>query len=139
MEGEVQEERGLTAPAWWLLQALAALCVLLGVIGIFVPVMPTVPFLIVAAWAASRSSPRLHDWLINHPRFGRELRDWNSYGVVPRKAKLFATVMMTFSCTAMFFLAPPKLLPWVFGLVAIIVAVLAWLWKRPEAPPPGAP
>ena len=139
MEGDVQEERGLTAPARWLLQALAAVCVLLGIIGIFVPVMPTVPFLIVAAWAASRSSPRLHRWLMNHPRFGSELRDWNAYGVVPRKAKLFATVMMSFSCIGMLIVAPARWLPAVFALIAVIVAVMVWLWKRPEEPPPGAP
>ena len=89
----------LSAPARWLLQALAGVCVLLGIIGIFVPVMPTVPFLIVAGWAASRSSPRLHRWLLEHPRFGHILRDWYEAGVVPRRAKWITTLMVSGSAT----------------------------------------
>jgi uncharacterized protein len=122
-----QQPSGLTAPARWALQALAGLCVLLGVIGLFVPVLPTVPFLLVAAWAASRSSPRLHRWLLAHPRFGRQLRDWNEAGVVPRRAKWLATVMMAMSATAMAFVAPAKWLPWVGLGAATMAAVLVWL------------
>ena len=126
---------GLRAPVRWLLQALAVLCVVLGVIGIFVPVMPTVPFLLVAAWAASRSSPRLHRWLVNHPRFGRQLREWNAHGVVPRRAKWMATGMMACSCLAMLVVAPARWVPAVVAGIACIAAVLAWLWKRPERVP----
>jgi uncharacterized membrane protein YbaN (DUF454 family) len=125
----------LTGPARWLLQALAAVCLLLGLVGVFVPVMPTVPFLIVAAWAASRSSPRLHHWLMTHPRFGRQLRDWNEYGVVPRRAKWFTTVMMAISAVSMLLVAPR---PWLFAVAAGIAGmgvVLWWLWRRPERKP----
>src|SRR4051812_7637760 len=79
--------RALSAPARWLLLGLAWVCILLGIVGIILPVMPTVPFLLVAAWAASRSSPRLHHWLHNHPRFGVLLRNWEEAQVVPRSAK----------------------------------------------------
>jgi len=79
--------RALRAPARWLLLGLAWLCIMLGMVGIVLPVMPTVPFLLVAAWAASRSSPRLHHWLHTHPRFGHLLRDWEDLGIVPRSAK----------------------------------------------------
>jgi hypothetical protein len=127
--------RALTAPARWLLQGVAAVCVLLGVIGIFVPVMPTVPFLIIAAWAASRSSPRLHHWLITHPRFGRQLRDWNEHGMVPRKAKWFTTLCMAVSAVSMLVVAPR---PWLWAVAAGIAGmavVLLWLWRRPERKP----
>jgi uncharacterized protein len=125
----------LTAPARWLLQFVAGVSVLLGVIGIFVPVMPTVPFLIVAAWAASRSSPRLHQWLVTHPHFGRQLREWNEHGMVPRSAKWFTTAMMAISATSMLLVAPRPWL-WAVGVgIAGMAAVLAWLWRRPEHKP----
>ncbi len=124
--------RGLTAPARWALQALAALCVVLGLIGVFVPVMPTVPFLLVAAWAASRSSPRLHRWLMSHPRFGKPLRDWNEAGIVSRRAKWFATIAMGMSATAMLFVATRAWIPGALAIIAGMVVVLVWLWRRPE-------
>ena len=116
----------------WLLLALAVVCVVLGVIGIFEPVLPTVPFLLLAAWAASRSSPRLHHWLVNHRRFGRPLRDWESHGVVPRRAKWAATVMMTFSGVVLLVIVPKQWLPAVAAGIACMVAVGWWLWRRPE-------
>lgn len=131
--------RTLTAPARWLLQGLAALCLLLGLVGVFVPVMPTVPFLIVAAWAASRSSPRLHQWLMEHPRFGRQLREWNEHGIVPRRAKWFTTVMMAISAVSMLVVAPRPWVPFVLAGVALMALVLWWLWRRPERTPGDAP
>lgn len=136
MEREAQPDpRGLNAPARWALQVLAAVCIVLGVIGIVVPVLPTVPFLLVAAWAASRSSPRLHRWLLSHPRFGRPLREWEEAGVVPRGAKWLATVMIAVSSVAIVVLAPRGWRPLVFLGLAVVVAVLVWLWRRPERRP----
>lgn len=123
---------GRSAPARWLLLALAGVFLLLGIVGLFLPVMPTVPFLIVAAWAASRSSPRLHNWLMTHPRFGHQLREWNDHGVVPRRAKWFTSVMMSGSAISMLVIAPRHWLPAVLLLIAGMALVLAWLWRRPE-------
>ncbi|MGV3494172.1 MAG: YbaN family protein [Ramlibacter sp.] len=128
----------LSRPARWAFLTLAGVFLLLGLIGVFVPVMPTVPFLIVAAWAASRSSPRLHDWLMKHPRWGRQLTDWYDYGVVPRKAKWITSVMMSGSAISMLVIAPHRFLPWVLALIAGMAIVLAWLWRRPEHKPPQA-
>jgi uncharacterized membrane protein YbaN (DUF454 family) len=116
----------------WLLQGLAGLSLVLAVIGILLPVMPTVPFLVVAAWAAARSSPRLHGWLLTHPRFGHLLRDWYEAGVVPRRAKWITGLMMTGSSVSMLYIAPRHWLPAVLGLIACMALVLAWLWRRPE-------
>ena len=139
MENEVQTApRGLTAPARWALQALAGVCVLLGIIGIIVPVLPTVPFLLVAAWAASRSSPRLHRWLLTHPRFGRPLREWEEAGVVPRSAKWFATGMIAVSGPVGAYFAPAGWRTVVFVGLAVMVGVLVWLWRRPEHRPGSA-
>lgn len=126
---------GLSGPARWLLLALAGLCLLLGIIGLFLPVMPTVPFLVVAAWAASRSSPRLHHWLMTHPRFGRQLRDWYEWGVVPRRAKWITSVMMGGSAISMLVIAPERWIPAALVLISLMAIVLAWLWRRPEHRP----
>ena len=133
--GTAASPRPLSAPARWLLLTLAGICLLLGVIGIFVPVLPTVPFLILAAWAASRSSPRLHQWLVTHPRFGRPLRDWELHGIVPRYAKWAATVMIALSATTLLFIAPRGW--WLAAGAGILAmaAMLAWLWRRPERRP----
>ena len=126
----------LSGPARWLLIALAWLCIGLGIIGLILPVMPTVPFLLVAAWAASRSSPKLHHWLHNHPRFGAFLRNWEECQIVPRPAKWLATVMMSGSAIMMLVVAPQRWMLAVMAVVAVMAAVLYWLWRRPEQRPP---
>ncbi|WP_341911496.1 YbaN family protein [Polaromonas sp. YR568] len=114
----------------WALLVLALLSLALGVIGIFVPVMPTVPFILLSAWAATRSSPRLLAWLESHTAFGPMLVEWRRGGVVRRRAKWMATAAMGASAAFMLVVVPKR---WV-ALLAIgcMVAVLAWLWRRPE-------
>ena len=114
----------------YLLIALAGLSLTLGVIGIFVPGMPTTVFVLIAGWAAARSSPRFHAWLENHPRFGPMLRDWRENGAVSRRAKWMATVTMSLSAVILWFTAP-KL--WIVLLACGVMAIVAiWLWRRPE-------
>lgn len=123
----------------WLYLSLALLCLALGVIGIFLPVLPTTPFILLSAWAAARSSPRLLAWLENHTAFGPMIRDWRSGGVVRRRAKWAATVVM--GASALYLLLAVRPL-WAAGLAIVCMAtVLQWLWRRPERladdPPPG--
>lgn len=127
--------RVVSGPARWLLQGLAGISLLLAAVGIVLPIMPTVPFLIVAAWAAARSSPRLHRWLLSHKHFGPALRDWYEAGVVPRKAKWFSTCMMSGSAVSMPVFIPGEWMGMVAGVIACMGAVLVWLWKRPEHRP----
>jgi uncharacterized membrane protein YbaN (DUF454 family) len=123
----------LLAPVRWGLLALALLFVALGVIGIFLPVLPTVPFLLLAAWAAARSSPRLLAWLEGHPHLGSLIRDWREAGVVRRRTKWNATIAM--GASAVIILLTVRK-PWVAGLaIASMATVLAWLWRRPEREP----
>ncbi|WP_147653503.1 YbaN family protein [Vulcaniibacterium gelatinicum] len=113
--------------AWWLL-AYASLG--LGLIGIAVPGLPTVPFVLLAAFAAARGSRRLHDWLHAHRHFGPMIRDWQAHGAVSRRAKRLATTMMGL-CAVLLFLTAPRV--WMAGLgTAIMAIVAAWLWRRPE-------
>lgn len=114
----------------FLWRLLAVVCVALGVIGMAVPVVPTVPFLIVAAWAGSRGWPRLETWLLEHPRHGPHIRRWRDHGAVPRRAKWFASVMMVFSASALA-LSPAAV--WLkLGAPSVMAIVALWLWRRPE-------
>ncbi|WP_416187288.1 YbaN family protein [Hydrocarboniphaga sp.] len=109
---------------------LAGLSLTLGFIGIFVPGMPTTVFVLIAGWAAARSSPRFHAWLENHPRFGPMLRDWRENGAVSRRAKWMATITMSISAVIIWFTAPK---PWITLLVCgVMASVAVWLWRRPE-------
>ncbi|HYW58721.1 MAG TPA: YbaN family protein [Polaromonas sp.] len=120
----------LPVAARWLLIALAVLSLVLGIVGIFVPVLPTVPFVLLAAWAAARSSPRLLAWLERHPAFGPMLTEWRRGGVVRRRAKWAATVGMGISATMMLVVVPTK---WIaLAVIACMACVLIWLWRRPE-------
>lgn len=76
--------------------ALGSIFVGLGVLGAFLPVMPTTPFLLVASFFFARSSPRLNRWLVRSPLFGPFLRDWQQHrGVRPHVKVLAITVMVT--------------------------------------------
>lgn len=112
---------------WWLL-AYASLA--LGVIGIVVPGLPTVPFVLLSAFAAARGSQRLHARLLADRRFGPMIRDWQSQGAVSRRAKWLATTMMS-ACAVVMFLTAPKLWMAATG-TGIMTVVATWLWLRPE-------
>ena len=105
----------------------------LGVIGLFVPLMPTTPFLLLAAWCYSRGSERIHRWLLGHPRFGAPIIDWMDHGVIRRRAKFVSIVLIACS------LAYPLLfLHFHVGLklaaLAVALAVMAFIATRPESP-----
>ena len=115
--------------AWWLV-AWASLG--LGLVGIVVPGLPTVPFVLLSAYAAARGSQRLHAWLLAHPRFGPMIVDWQAHGAVSRRSKWLATVMMVVAAAIMFLTAPRA---WMAAAGTAIMALVAtWLWLRPEPP-----
>lgn len=114
----------------WLWLVLAYVCLGLGVIGIFLPGLPTTPFVLLAAYAAARGSKRLHAWLLAHRLFGPMIRDWEATGSVSRRAKYWAIGTMAF-CAVIFFLTVPKW--WMAAIGTGIMAIVgSWLWLRPE-------
>ncbi|NLD17133.1 MAG: DUF454 domain-containing protein [Tissierellia bacterium] len=70
------------------------ICVILGGIGIIIPVLPTTPFLLLAAWCFVRSSDKLYDWLMNHPVFGLYIKSYIKYRGVEKRYKIFAITML---------------------------------------------
>lgn len=112
----------------WLLLAYASLGA--GIVGLFVPVLPTVPFVLLSAYAAARGSQRLHAWLLAHPQFGPAIRDWEQRGAVSRRAKWLASCMMSLSALVLFAWVRPI---WIAGLASLVMlSVAVWLWLRPE-------
>lgn len=105
-----------------------------GIIGIWLPILPTTPFILLAAYCFSRGSLRLHRWLRGNRHFGEIIRDWETHRGLRRSAKIMATVMIVllFSYTLIFVGVPIyiKIL-----LVVIALFVLTYLWTRPTVRP----
>lgn len=117
----------------YLLIILGGLFLTLGIIGIFLPVLPTTPFVLLTAACWANASPRFHAWLINHPRFGGMVKNWQDNRAVPRKAKLLASVMMTLSCALLFFKLDGSLYWLAAGSSLVCLSVGVWLWRLPSS------
>jgi uncharacterized membrane protein YbaN (DUF454 family) len=117
-----------------LFMALGFVCVGLGGLGLFLPLLPTTPFLLVALWAFSRSSRRFHHWLYTHPRFGPRLQAWHEHGVVPVKVKVSALSAMIVSLSLMAFVARVK---WPVLVIAgaFMLVGATYVLSRPSRPP----
>lgn len=103
----------------------------LGVVGAFLPLLPTTVFLILAAGCFARSSPRLEAWLMNHRQFGPTLRAWREHGVIPLPAKVMACTGMIFGFAVFFATAHPK--PWLAVAVGLaLAACAAFVLSRPS-------
>ncbi len=114
-----------------LLLCLAWLCVGLGVIGIIMPLFPTTPFLIVAVWAFSRSSPVMAEKIRNHPIAGAYVRDWEDEGVIPAGAKIIAITMMSAMLGYLYFGSGAPL--WaVLSAGLVMVAAAGYILSRPS-------
>ena len=117
--------RGLWLAAGWLFLGL-------GLLGVVLPVLPTTPFLLLAAACFARSSPRLHGWLLNHRTFGPPIRNWEENGAISRRAKRLAVgtmaAVLVGSVTAG---APWKLL---LAQVALMAIGAGFVLTRPDGP-----
>ncbi len=102
----------------------------LGVVGIFLPLLPTTPFMLLAAWLFAKGSPRLHDWICNHPRFGASIRQWNDHGVINRRAKILAMLAFLVVITASLVFVENRWVVMIQLLVAIPVS--CFILSRPS-------
>ncbi len=114
----------------WLLLGLGATgC---GIAGIVLPLVPTTPFLLLAAFAFAKSSPRLHLWLTTHPRFGPLIGNWQQHRAIGPAAKRAALVVMALALGLSWLLAVPG---WVLAVqAAVLVCVAAFILTRPDGP-----
>ena len=109
--------RLLTLAAAWLLVAI-------GIIGVFLPVLPTTPFMILAAALFARS------WLLEHPRYGQPLTDWRRQGAISKPAKIASVSLMSASYLVVWFVGPPQI--WLkLAIGAILIACAAFVLSRP--------
>lgn len=108
------------------------LSVAIGIVGIFLPLLPTTPLMILAAACFARSSPRLHDWLWHHPVFGPSIRDWRQHGAIPRKAKAAAVIAMAAAFGFSLWLG---LRPAVLAAQGTVLMIMGgWILTRPSGP-----
>ena len=120
-------------PRWqralWLLAGGCSL--LTGIVGIFLPLLPTTPLVLLAAFCFSRGSLRCEAWLLGHARFGPMIHEWRAHRAIPLRAKQLATLMMGAGSAWAWWVMPPSV-GWLPALVC--AAVAAWMWNRPTPP-----
>ena len=116
--------------ALWL--ATGGLFLGLGLLGVVLPVLPTTPFLLLAAGCFAKSSPRLHGWLVGHPVFGPPIRNWEENGAISRPAKRLAVGSMA----AVFALSLVLGLSWKVLLAqGVLIGIgAAFVLTRPDGP-----
>ena len=113
-------------------RAVTIVFVGLAMVGAALPVMPTVPFLLVAAWSAGKGWPAFEIWLLNHRHFGPPIVRWRQNGAVPRRAKWVSSLMMAGSAVGLQFFDQVPL--WLrVAVPAVMLAVAVWMWLRPDA------
>ncbi|MDQ7071398.1 MAG: YbaN family protein [Rhodobacterales bacterium] len=106
------------------------ICVGLAVVGVVLPLLPTVPFLLLAAYFFARSSEKLHSWLVSHKIFGPLILDWQSKGVINIRAKRLSTLSIILIFVLSLIIS---LRPLILGIQAVVLGcVLFFIWTRPN-------
>lgn len=108
-----------------LLAVLGVVSLSLGVAGIFLPLLPTTPFLLLAAWAFVRSSPRLYAWLINHPHLGEYIRNFRENRAIPLRVKV-VSVSLVWLTIGFCIVAVVEQWLWAQAALALLAAAITW-------------
>ncbi len=109
---------------------LAYFFLILALIGILLPGLPTVPFLLLTAWFSAKGSDRLHNWLYTHPKLGKLLIDWEQQGAISRTSKIIAVLLLTFSWVVMYQRIDNIWL--ITGMAVLFISIMVFLISRPE-------
>ena len=117
----------LTRPASLL---LAYFFLALALIGVILPGLPTVPFLLLAAWFSAKGSDRLHSWLYAHPHLGKLLIDWEQQGAISRSSKVIAFLLLTLSWVIMYLRVDNLWL--MAGMAVLFISIMVFIISRPE-------
>jgi hypothetical protein len=117
-----------------LLLAVGLLALFLGVLGIFLPLLPTTPFLLLSAWSFARSSERCHAWLLDNPHLGPPIRQWQRDRSMDRRVRNRALLLIVVSFSATLLLLPlHDHLRWALVLLAVCLGY--FLWRVPVTDP----
>lgn len=125
------------APVRWMYWSLGWLFFALGILGAFLPILPTTPFMLLALWGFSQSSQRLEHWLLSHRTFGPSLRAWKAHRVVSRRAKAIAWSSMAVSFLYMIAVRQPAW--WITATTAALMAYAVWFVARCPSSIPAKP
>lgn len=114
----------------WILLGWVSLS--LGFAGIFLPILPTTPFVLLAAFCFSKGSKKWHTWLRTHKQFGPLIQDWEKNGSIHPRAKTTATLLITILFS--FSIIVLKIPIWAKSLLIFIaISVLCFIWSRPSS------
>jgi uncharacterized membrane protein YbaN (DUF454 family) len=113
--------------AW---RALAVIFLGLGLVGLVLPVVPQLPFLLLGAAAAAKGWPWLDQRIVAHPTFGPLVVAWRERRAIPRRAKVFCMLGLVMATAALFYLSTPAWLR--AGWIAVAAAIAVWVARRPE-------
>lgn len=114
----------------WLLAGLAFIAV--GAIGVILPLLPTTPFLLLAAYCFTRSSPRMHRWLHSHATFGPLVNNWNQYGSIDRRSKRIAIIVILLTPVITVMIGVPW---WALAFQLLVLGFAAtFVLTRPDPP-----
>ncbi len=107
----------------------------LGVIGIALPVLPTVPFVLLAAYFFSRGSTRYHRWIHSHRYFGPMVMQWEKHGCISTRAKIHATILILLSISLPLYFFRDQV-PAAGQIVTLVLVTIGWLFvvSRPPSP-----
>ena len=125
--------RSRLSPARLLWFALGLSALALGALGTVLPLLPTTPFVLLAAFAFARSSQRLHDWLLAHRVFGSLIHDWRAHGAIGRRAKILGLISIAAVLLLSVAMNTP---PWILGIQVVVLGLSAtFIASRPSPPP----
>lgn len=113
-----------------LLVVLGVSSLVAGLVGLLLPIMPTVPFVLLAAWCFARANPAWEARMLAHPHWGGHIRAWRERAAIPRRAKWLASAMLAISTAGTLLILGT---PWKWGVAAVVLAVVIWMWSRPDA------
>ena len=132
---EVRKHNSLTVRV--MLAAAGTVCVGLGILGLFLPVLPTTPFLLLAAACYARASTRFYNRLLNNRVFGPSIREWRRYRSIPYRTKLIAIALigLTLTSSIVFFVRSPVLQ---IALAGLGVSLAGWMYRIPSRDRPRA-
>jgi len=107
----------------------------LGLLGAFLPVLPTTPFMLLALFMFAKSSERFHNWLYHHRVFGPPLQSWHQHRVIPAKAKIMSVSMMSLSLVYVILYSPIPV--WMIVVTGLLMAYGAWFVLTKPSVAPG--